>query len=336
MKNKALIDVSVLLIFFNRPEMFRQVFEEVRKARPSRLFLYQDGARNEADVPLVEECRRIALDIDWECEVHTLFQEENKGCDPSEYLADKWAFSLTDKCIILEDDDVPSQSFFPFCKEMLDRYEHDPRVWIVSGFNHEEFTDDVDGDYFFTEFPSIWGWATWRRVIETWDAEYKFLDNPKTLAQMKRIIRERGYRKDLIRYCRTHFETGREHYETILWASMILNSGLAIVPRVNMINNIGVSEVSTHFAASADTVPKGYRRIFTMKRHDLEFPLSHPVHLISHSAHRQRVYSILAWNRPWIKVKRSIEELFINLRKGNFRHISRSITKRVKKLARIN
>ena len=147
----ALVDVSVLVLFFNRPTPLAQVFAQIQKARPARLFLYQDGARNEQDIPLMEACREIVSHIDWECEVHRLYQERNFGCDPSEYISQKWAFSQTDKCIVLEDDDVPALSFFQFCKEMLDKYENDPRVWMISGFNHEEVSD-VPYDYFFTRF----------------------------------------------------------------------------------------------------------------------------------------------------------------------------------------
>ena len=162
MKQPYKTDIAVLLLFFNRPETFQQVFNEVKKARPSRLFLYQDGMRGERDRVGVEACRQIASDdnIDWECEVHRLYQEKNLGCDPSEYVSQKWAFSIVDKCIVLEDDDVPSQAFFPFCKEMLDRYEHDSRVWMIAGFNTDEITPDVPTDYFFTSVFSIWGWAS--------------------------------------------------------------------------------------------------------------------------------------------------------------------------------
>ena len=102
----ALVDVSVLILFFNRPKLLAQVFEQVKKARPARLFLYQDGPRGERDMPGIEACRKVVADIDWECEVHHNYQEKNYGCDPSEYMAQKWAFSLSDKCIVLEDDDV--------------------------------------------------------------------------------------------------------------------------------------------------------------------------------------------------------------------------------------
>lgn len=165
----ALVDVPVLILFFNRPQQLSQVFEQVKKARPSRLFLYQDGARNEHDLPGIKACREIVSQIDWECEVERFYQEKNFGCDPSEYISQKWAFSKVDKCIVLEDDDVPSVSFFRFCKEMLDKYEHDTRISMIAGFNPEEISKDIPYDYFFATTFSIWGWASWKRVVDQWD-----------------------------------------------------------------------------------------------------------------------------------------------------------------------
>ena len=151
-KNNFLIDIPVLIIFFARPKPFGKVMEQIRVAKPSRLYLYQDGAREgrQDDVENINKCRELADNIDWDCQVFYKYQEKNYGCDPSEYIAQKWAFSHVDKCIILEDDDVPSCSFFQFCKEMLDKYEFDERISMISGFNHEEITPDVPYDYFFT------------------------------------------------------------------------------------------------------------------------------------------------------------------------------------------
>ena len=95
-------DVAVLILFFNRPDHLSKVFAEVRKARPSKLFLYQDGPRGERDMAGIEACRRVVENIDWECDVQRLYQERNYGCDPSEYISQKWAFSFVDKCIVLE------------------------------------------------------------------------------------------------------------------------------------------------------------------------------------------------------------------------------------------
>ena len=253
MKQASKIDVAVLILFFNRPEHLKKVFEEVRKARPSRLFLYQDGPRSEKDLDGIMKCREVVDNIDWECDVQRMYQERNYGCDPSEYISQKWAFSMADKCIVLEDDDVPSQSFFPFCKEMLDRYEHDTRITMIAGFNSDEVTEGVPDDYFFTSVFSIWGWASWRRVVDQWDEHYTFLDDPYAMQQLTNLVRQRRFRTDFIPMCRDHRASGKAFYETIFWASMLLNNGMAIMPTRNLINNMGVTTDSTHFTSSLDS-----------------------------------------------------------------------------------
>lgn len=329
--NPAKIDVSVLILFFNRPEQLSQVFEQVRQARPARLFLYQDGPRGEKDMPGIEACRKVVEEIDWECEVHRKYQERNYGCDPSEYLSQKWAFSLTDKCIVLEDDDVPSQSFFPFCKELLDRYEDDPRVAMICGFNEDEVTPHCSDSYFFTSIFAIWGWASWRRVIDQWEGDYAFLDDEENMRRLEELSSQRRYRKDFIPMCRNHRATGKEYYESIFWASMLLHSQLAIMPQKNMVNNLGLTADSTHFGGSIDTTPRAYRRIFTMKRHEMDFPLRHPRYLIEDVSYKERLYKTNAWGHPWIKIGRSLEELWLNLRHGNFSFIGKSIKRRFNK-----
>ena len=293
-------DVAVLMLFFNRPDKFQQVFEQVRQARPSHLFLYQDGPRGERDMPGIMACRKIAENIDWECDVKRHYCEKNQGCDPSEYLSQRWAFSMVDKCIVLE-------------------------------VNEDEVSADVPDDYFFTSTFSIWGWASWRRVIDTWDGTYSFLDDPNAVKLMNDIIRQRKYRKSMMDLTRKHKASGIPYYETIFWASMMLNNGLAIMPKRNLINNIGLTADSTHYTASEKTTPRGLRKIFTMKRFELQFPLKHPRYVIDNVAYKERFYRRSAWGHPWIKLGRSLEELFLNLRYGNFRVIGKAITNRLHK-----
>lgn len=325
-------DVSVLILFFNRPSFLSSLFEEVRKAQPTRLFLYQDGPRGDNDLAGIEACRKIVENVDWPCEVHRLYQEKNYGCDPSNFISQKWAFSYVDKCIVFEDDDIPTQSFFVFCKEMLDRYEHDERIGMIAGFNPDEHTPDIKESYFFTSNFSIWGWASWRRVIDQWEEDYGFLDNPQAVAQLEALTRERKLRKDFLPMCRAHRKSGKAFYETIFHASLLLHSQLAIVPVHNQISNTGVTNDSTHFSGSVHALPRGYRRIFTMGRHELSFPLLHPDYIVDHVTYRKKVYRIMGWRHPFVKVFRSVEELFLNLRHGEWNRITSAVMLRVKKL----
>ena len=283
------MNISVLILFFNRPEKLAALFAEVRKAQPARLFLYQDGARGEQDKAGIEACRKVVAEIDWPCEVHRLYQDKNYGCDPSNFMAQRWAFSLTDKCIVFEDDDIPSQSFF-----------------------------------------CIWGWASWARVVNKWDEHYHWLDDPVALQRIEALTQERTLRKDFLPMARAHRASGKAFYETIFHAHLLLNNQLAIVPRLNMINNRGVTDDSVHFAGSVRTLPSGYRRIFTMKRHEIAKPFKHPQYVVDHVRYRCHVYQIMAWRHPLIKAWRSIEELFLNLRYGQWRRITSALTNRIK------
>jgi hypothetical protein len=328
----ARTDISVLLVFFNRPATFRQVFEQVRLSRPSRLFLYQDGPRNERDLPGIKACRKIAEGIDWQCDVHQNYLQENQGCDPTMYRAVVWAFSMTDKLIILEDDVVPSLSFIPFCKEMLDRYEHDRRIMMVSGFNVDEVSSGLDEDYFFTSAFSICGWATWRRVAEEWDASYSFMDDPFCVRQLESLIKYRKVRPDLMKMFRDHSHSGKEYFETIVWASMLLNSGLAVMPSRNLVSNIGLTAGSTHFTtATLKTTPRRLRRIFTMRRLELDFPLRHPRSVVEDDGYKDRLYRVNAWGHPWRKFYYAMEELLLNLRYGRFHSIFYALRNRIEK-----
>lgn len=328
----AKIDIAVLILFFNRPDALSAVFEEVRKARPSRLFLYQDGPRGEHDMPGIEACRKVVEDIDWECDVRRLYQEKNFGCDPSEYLSQKWAFSMADKCIVLEDDDIPSQSFFPFCKEMLDRYEHDTRISMITGTNYDEVTLDIPYDYFFATTFSISGWASWRRVIDQWDEHYTFLDDAYNLQQLEELIKERKYQKDFVEFCRYHRKSGKAYYETIFHAALFFNSAMSIVPRVNMINNLGACGEGVHLSGTNATMPRAYRRIFEMGRHELDFPLRHPRYVIENVKYKDRMFRIQGWGHPWIKIGRSIEELWLTMRHGEWKRILPAVRNRIRKL----
>ena len=316
----ANIDVSVLMLFFNRPETFEKVFDAVRQARPSRLFLFQDGARNEKDVLRMEQCRKIAENIDWQCEVYRNYQEKNLGCMTAGFTSHRWAFSNTDKCIVIEDDVLPDQSFFKFCKEMLDRYENDTRITMVAGFNVDEETPYMPYSYFFTSAFSIWGWASWSRVVSQWDGEYSFLNDDFAVKQLTNLIKQRGYRKDFIKMCQDHRE---------FWACMLFNSGMAVMPKKNLIKNIGASDDSTHFS-SLKTMPRRMRRIMTMPVHQLEFPLVHPHYVIEEVGYWKRKYKANAWDSPLIKIGQSFEALFLNLRYGNFKFIWKSFKRRIR------
>ncbi len=319
-ENSWKIDVAVLCIFFARPEQFRQSFAEVKKARPRRLLLWQDGPRpgREDDVRNIELCRAIAEDIDWDCEVHRAYHSENMGCDPSTFNAQQWAFTLVDKCIILEDDLVPSPSFFLFCKEMLDRYEHDPRINRICGANMLGTYAETPYDYLFSKTGHSHGWATWRRVAETWNRHYEFLEDDYTV----RLLREHGIsvkqQDDFLNQCRHYQRQGVPYWEKIIGAGALLQSGLIIYPRVNMIRNVGFDENSTHTVGNPEALPKDIQKIYANRAQDLEFPLQAPPYVMEDRIFDRMCLEVACPSNPLKRWRRRIDSIYRKLRTGTF------------------
>ena len=325
-KKPYLIDVPVLLIFFNRPKCLKQVFEVVKEARPSTLFLYQDGVRegNKSDLEGVEGCREIVEDIDWDCTVYKLFQTKNYGCDPSEFIAQKWAFNHVDKCIILEDDDVPAQSFFPFCKILLDKYEHDTRINMICGMNNLEKWD-TPYSYLFTEAGSIWGWATWKRVADEWDDNYGLFNNDYCVDLLDKELNIKELDgKNKLKYWKKHADTHVAYYESILSIGQLTSHRLNIVPSYNMITNIGnLYEGGTHSVAGLEMIPAGLRRLFTMKRYEIAFPLKDPPYVIPDNSYTQKLYRLMGVNHPFVRFYRQVEKVILILRHRGIKEIVR-------------
>ncbi len=127
----------VALFVFNRPDLTARVFEVVRAAQPPVLFVSADGPRPDRpdDERLCRETREIVQAVDWPCDVHWNLREQNLGCGPAMSQGISWVFEHVDRAIILEDDCIPDPSFFPFCDELLERYEDDSRVMQIAGSN---------------------------------------------------------------------------------------------------------------------------------------------------------------------------------------------------------
>ena len=287
------IDVAVLCIFFARPEQFEKSFETVRKARPRKLLLWQDGPRKNRpdDVENIMKCRKIAENIDWECEVYKNYHDENMGCDPSTHLSHKWAFSIVDKCIILEDDIVPSQSFFPFCQELLDKYENDTRVDRICGQTLYGGIPDKRYSYFFAKSGSSWGWASWKRTADLWESDYNFLKDEYYLDLGKNRANMAIYEND-VKKAKRHAKENKPYWEDIVGFSTTLNSSLVIYPTVNMIENVGTSVNATHAPDNIAELPKKIQEMFLTKAEEIEFPLKHPPYVIEDYHYIKKVLAV--------------------------------------------
>ena len=235
------LETPVALIIFNRPDYTQQVFDQLRQIRPLKMLVVADGPRAEhpEDLNKCAATRRIIDQIDWPCDLVTNYADQNLGCGKRISSGLNWVFGQVEEAIILEDDCVPELDFFPFCEAMLHRYRDDERIMMISGSNMvDDF--DIPESYFFSRWYNIWGWATWRRAWQPYD--FTIADWPVV---RETHLLEAAYPKKYIgRYLRRNLDLVHTHrIDTwdIQWFFTCLRShGLSIVPRVNLIANIGV------------------------------------------------------------------------------------------------
>ena len=270
------LNTAVLFLIFNRLDTTKQVFEEIRKAKPPRLYIASDGPRasKPGEEEKVKAVRNYVMNnIDWECEVKTLFRDKNLGCKYAVSSAIDWFFENEEMGIILEDDCLPSQSFFWFCEELLERYKDDMRIWHIAGNNfHFGWKRDEDYSYYFSYYGSIWGWATWRNRWKQYDVNMNHYSELKSKKYLWDIFGNQAE----VDFRISNFDEIRNGLNTwdFQWTyTRLINSGLSIVPKVNLIKNLGFGENATH------THSKNDKRA-NMKLYDIEIPLKHPKFII--------------------------------------------------------
>ena len=132
--------VPVLLIAFNRPESTARVLRSLAEIQPQKLYVACDGPRSgrPEEARRCEAVRALVSQMDWPCDLQTLFQPSNLGCRAGVTAALDWFFEQEEEGIVLEDDIVADPTFFPFCQELLERYRHDERVGVIAANNHQQ------------------------------------------------------------------------------------------------------------------------------------------------------------------------------------------------------
>jgi hypothetical protein len=230
----------VLFMVFNRPSKTQQVFNAIKSAKPKKLYVAADAPRDNVsdDLEKCKEVRSIVSQIDWDCDAKFLFHEKNLGCSLAGVTAWNWLFSQEKEMIFLEDDGIPSQSFFWFCQELLDKYENNHKISHICGQNFGK--SNGNKTYFFTRYAGgTWGFATWKRTHELF--EYKLESYNETINQKSFVDTflfnfEYRYMK---RYFKQYIKNGGNTYD--LQHSYLLHKydWLDIMPNTNLVTNIG-------------------------------------------------------------------------------------------------
>ncbi len=268
------MEAPIAFFIFNRPKQTERVFETIRQAKPSKLFIVADGPREgiSEDVTKCLQTREIVSRVDWDCEVLTNFSDVNMGCKYRVSSGIDWVFEQVEEAIIVEDDCLPHPSFFPYCNELLKKYKNDTRITSISGHSSQLKGSRISDSYYFSRYDCVWGWATWRRAWKNYDLDMQLweticdgdwltdvLGNASAVKQWQRIFQ--------ITYD-GNIDTWDYQWRFACW----IHSGLTILPNVNLVSNIGFGADATHTTI--------LNELANLPTAAMSFPLQHPEFVI--------------------------------------------------------
>lgn len=296
-------NAPILFIIFNRPQKTREVFEEIRKARPSRLFIAADGPRSSCpdDTERCKEARIVTEHIDWPCEVRRKYSDENLGCDVSVPNAISWFFESVEQGLIFEDDCLPQKDFFQFCRELLEKYKDESKIMMISGNNFQNGQERSAASYYFSRYANTWGWATWKRAWKHYENDLKSYEKFKKNGGLQKILISQIARN----YWRNFFEkirNGKYSFWDAKWTFSIWNNdGMAIVPNRNLVTNIGQDEFATH------TKKTNKRTVVPNK--ELDWPLIHPTKIIANDMADDYIFRNIYYVSPLRRILNKLSSL---------------------------
>lgn len=238
----------VVFMTFNRPHLAREVLTRIAAARPPLLYHIQDGPRQDhpEDAACCAACIDMVNRIDWPCEIRRIHATHNLGCGLRIATGLNQVFAEVEEAILLEDDCLPGEDFFPFCERMLERYRDTPRVMHISGDNFQQGRNRTPYNHDFSRYAHIWGWATWRRAWALYDRDMKewpaFRDGGGLASRFADPGEQAYWTRVLNRMHAGEIDTWDYPWQF----TCLLHDGVCVLPAANLVSNIGFGVDATH------------------------------------------------------------------------------------------
>jgi hypothetical protein len=277
-----MVKSPVVYFIYKRHNIIRQVLAVFQEVKPKILYIISDGGNTDTEIEAINKSRSIVdVMINWDCELVFIKLNQNLGPYNIWNYAVDLVFESYDRAIILEEDILPSEDYFRFMDELLEKYKNDPQIYFISGMNFlGKYPVDQEVSYFFVNKASAWGMATWKRTYLRFIKNPSELDTPYynqvVLSYLEKIGDPHwfGHLKMLQSKILNH-NNSMEFYLMGINENLLFNS-LAIVPASNLVRNIGNTSESEN-ADDSRIMPKSMRKVFEIPFENMEFPLAHPI-----------------------------------------------------------
>lgn len=245
--NKFLtIDIPVLIIAYNRPLMFKRVLDAVLDSEISKLYIHIDGPKDLKDKKLIQTNLNIINRIDVpNLEVKSVVLEKNLGIRHAVPRAVSWVLSENNEVIVLEDDAIPSATFFTFMKKMLNEYKDSKEIFNISAYSCiPNFLFSTNNQIRLTNYPASYAWATWKNKWLIYNDAlpnfYKIKDLKVLLNKTTNIYEAIIWRREFLNARKNLVSSWAYRWMFSIW----VNNKLSLNSNVNLISYIGQNQGS--------------------------------------------------------------------------------------------
>ncbi len=247
-----MIKSPVLLIVYNRPDFVEhQLKLLLKQPNVSTIYIAGDGPKKTSkDRARVTEVKTVVKRLSTKTSdkvsqrIKTHFSPKNQGCQRGVESAINWFFEHETQGIILEDDCRPDPTFFVYCGELLEKYQADVRIGMISGTKPVQSVTIKDS-YFFSRHSMVWGWATWKRAWQDYQAVKQqglvWLQGEAIRSALLELI-SLSQLKTIEKVLRGEIDT----WDYIWYLTNLVQSRYCILPSHNLISNVGFLPDATH------------------------------------------------------------------------------------------
>lgn len=236
----------IALFVYNRPDHTRRTLNYLQKnllAEESRVFIFSDGAKTDADQPKVDQVRQLIKEVSGFKSVKVINSKQNNGLANSIIKGVTQLVNEYGKVIVFEDDLLSSPYTLEYFNEALTRYANEEKVMHIGAYMFD-LEDKKLPETFFYRIATSWGWATWSRAWKNFEPDVDTLinqfDKPKIHAFS--IDGTMNFWKQI-----QEFKAGKNNSWAIRWyASIFLKGGLTLNPSHSLVHNIGHDGTGVH------------------------------------------------------------------------------------------
>ena len=245
--------IGVAIFSYNRPQHIGVLYRTILDLKLENRYcfhLFNDGPR-QSETPEIRFVRAQTDKFTGLIQNFEISQSaENLGLARSIRLGLDSVFAKHMKAIVLEDDIIPSAEFFIAMEFYLTNLEANQKIGTITGANTTKFPFYLRRDFLASKRHSSWGWATWAdrwKSIDWVAVEKDFLLNKPLIRKVKRVS------PDLVRYAELQKLGKIDSWAASLNINFIDRGLLCIVPRQNLIKNIGFDGSGTHNSSKQGT-----------------------------------------------------------------------------------